>query len=351
MVDIKSRYWTVTIHVANMKKAGLTEQQIQDYPTVLNFFYQRWSTSGQNRTGCFTACISANGLFHIHGALFGEKTTRDAVARLLYDSHVETCKGGKTNLMNYIQKLPPYDETGEQVLYIIGKENIQVKQGHRSDLDIIAELIEDGCTPNEIMRQNFRYRKYDKMIKSADADKKLKEAPIKKQIYREWHVGASGTGKTYVYERLCQQYGPEEIYMSGYNTSGWLDGYMESGAPPILFMDEYKPSGSWQELLNVLDIYPHRAIHSRYQDAYPLWERVVITSVYPPEEVYALMVKPEQQKTDSFDQFLRRLDVIVYHFIENGVYKEFSIPASKYVSYTDLISRAHGENRGGQKNA
>lgn len=341
-MDIKSRCWMVTIHVTNMKKAGLTEQQIQDYPFVLNFFLQRWSTSGKDRTACFTACVSANGLFHLHGALYGEKTTRDAVARLLFDSHVEQCKGGRTNLMNYIQKLPPYDEIGEQVLYIIGKENIQTKQGHRTDLDIISELLDDGCTPNEIMRINFRYRKYEKMIKSAYADKKLQEAPIRKQIYREWHVGESGTGKTYCYERLCQQYGSDEIYMSGYTTSGWLDGYMEAGAPSILFIDELKPVGSWQELTNVLDVYTHRTIHSRYQDAYPLWERVVITSVYPPEEIYGQMVKPENKKTDSFEQLLRRLDVIVYHFIENGIYKEFCIPASEYKNYADLIMRAKG---------
>lgn len=42
---------------------------------------------------------------------------------------------------------------------------------------------------------------------------------------------------------------------------------MEQGAPDILFMDEMKPSGSWQELLNVLDVYSKRSIHCRYGDA------------------------------------------------------------------------------------
>lgn len=341
-MNTKSRCWMTTVHVENMKKAGLTEQQIQDYPFVLNFFLQRWSTSGKDRTACFTACVSAGGVFHLHGALYGEKTTRASVARLLFDSHVEPCKGGKTNLMNYIQKLPPYDEKGENVMYIIGKDNIRVKQGKRTDFELIEEMIDEGYTPNEIMRINFRYRKYEKMIKSAFAAKKLNEAPVKKQIYREWHVGESGAGKTYCYERLCQQYGPDEIYMSGYTTNGWLDGYMEAGAPPILFIDELKPSGSWQELLNVLDIYSQRAIHSRYQDIYPLWEQVIITSVYPPEEIHAQMVKPEHRKIDTLQQLMRRLDTVVYHFIENGVYKEFRIPASDYVDYADLKCRAIG---------
>lgn len=67
-------------------------------------------------------------------------------------------------------------------MYIIGKDNIQVKQGKRTDFELIEEMIDEGYTSNEIMRINFRYRKYEKMIKSAFADKKLDEAPVKKQI-------------------------------------------------------------------------------------------------------------------------------------------------------------------------
>lgn len=342
-MNTKSRCWMVVIHIENMRKAGLTEQQIQDYPYILNFFLQRWETSGKDRTGCFTACRSADGLFHLHGALYGEKTTRASVIRLMFDSHVEPCKGGKTNLMNYIQKVSPYDEKGETVLYIIGKNNIQIKQGKRTDFEIIEEMLDEGYTPSEIMSINFRYRMYEKMIKSAFADKKRKEAPAKKQIFREWHVGESGTGKTHYYEELCLKYGSDEIYFSGYMTNGWLDGYMEAGAPPILFIDELKPTGSWQELLNVLEIYTQRAIHSRYQDTYPLWNHVVITSVYPPEEIYAQMVKVENRKHDTLNQLMRRLDTVVFHYKENDEYKEFSIPASDYVDYLDLKCKAKGD--------
>jgi len=343
-MDVRSRCWMVTIHVENIRKAGFTDEQLQDYRAILNYFHQRWCTSGKGRVGCFTACMSANGVFHLHGALYGEKTTRMAVARLMFDSHTEMCRGGKTNLMNYVLKNPPYDEKGETIMDVVGKNDIQIKQGKRTDFEVIEEMLEEGYTPREIMNTNFRYRKHEKMIKGAYIDKLKKESPVRKPVHREWHVGESGSGKTFYYETLCQQYGVDEIYFTGYTSNGWLDGYMEQGAPSILFIDEFKPNVSWQEFLNVLDVYPGRTIHARYQDIYPLWENIVITSVYPPEEIYYQMVKPELRKIESMTQLMRRLDTIVYHYVDNGVYKEYRMSASDYVDYADLKQRAHSAN-------
>lgn len=295
-----------------------------------------WQSSSPTRTGCVTVCKSADGLYHLHAALYGEKTTLASVARLMFDAHVEPCKGGKDNLMKYILKEEQYAETGEAVLHEIGRENIKVHKGKRTDLEEIEELIQQGLTPREIMGMKLSYCRYEKEIKNAYLIKRVREAPLRKNMYVEWHCGESGTGKSYCYDILCKTYDSDDIYFAGYSTNGWLDRYMESGAPPILFMDELKPSGSWQELLNVLDVYSKRTIHCRYGDAYPLWEMVHITSIYPPEEIYQQMVKVENRKNDSLKQLLRRLTVITYHFIHNGLYMKYSVPASSYTNYEDL---------------
>ena len=70
----------------------------------------------------------------------------------------------------------------------------------------------------------------------------------------------------------------------------------------------------------------------------------MITSVYPPEEIYYQMVKSELREIESMTQLMRRLDTIVYHYVDNGVYKEYRMPASDYVDYADLKQRAHGAN-------
>ena len=37
---------------------------------------------------------------------------------------------------------------------------------------------------------------------------------------------------------------------------------------------------------------------------------------------------------------LRRITKITYHYVENGEYREFSIPASQYTNYEDLKKAA-----------
>lgn len=337
----KSRYFIMTAHIENMKKTGLSNEQINDAKYVAKFFLDAWKNSAPSRTGCISVCVSSTGVYHLHGALLGESTTVAAVAKVMFDSHIEICKGGKTKLMKYILKEDEYAEKGEQVIYAEGKENIQIKKGHRTDLEDIELLIQQGYTPREIMEEKFSYRRYEKQIKGAYADKKLKEAPVRKSMYRVWHVGESGTGKSYTYDRLCAANDKEDIYFAGYMTNGWADSYMEAGAPSILFLDELKSSGSWQELLNVLDVYSTRPIHCRYTDIYPLWTQVHITSIYPPEDIYKQMVKEEYRNNDSLKQLLRRLDEIVYHYIDNGKYMEYRIPASQYTNYDDLKKAAH----------
>ena len=226
---MKSRYWFVVIQIENMKKAGLTAEQINDPVYVANYFLNRWTESAPSRTGCVTVCKSADGLYHLHAALYGEKTTLTAVSKLMYDSHVEKCEGGKTKMMEYILKEGEYAENGEKILYETGRENIKINRGSRTDLLDIEDYINQGMTPREIMDMKFSYRRYEKEIKSAYASKRYKDAPLRKNMYVEWHVGESGTGKSYTYDKLCKTNDVDNIYFTGYMTNGWLDKYMEQG--------------------------------------------------------------------------------------------------------------------------
>lgn len=93
-------------------------------------------------------------------------------------------------------------------------------------------------------------------------------------------------------------------------------------------------------ITTALDKYTSRAIHCRYYDIYPLWNEVHITSVYSPEDIYKKAVKLEERGNDTFKQLIRRLDVIVFHYIENCEYKEFPMPAKYYINYEDLKNNA-----------
>lgn len=340
----KGRAWVATIQIANMEKAGLSKEIYENPEQLADTFTTLWNDSGKNRTSGIAVCVSASGLYHAHMALYGNTTTLKNVADILHGSHVEPQLSGKKELTAYLRKECMYAEKGEHVLFAKDIDAVQDTQGHRLDLDTIQQLLDDGLTPNEIFRQNLRYRKYSEMVKAAYLDKRISDMPVIKIMHNEYHVGASKSGKTYFYKQLCDKHGRDNIYMMNDLQNGGLDLYVPKGAPPILFIDDLKHSSiRFSMLLNILDQYSDLQTHSRYQNTYNLWDSVIITSIYPLEDIYQFLVDEEHQETDSFYQLVRRFESIVYHYVTNsGEYKTFSIPAEEYKDYENLKQRAIG---------
>lgn len=165
--ETKCHAWVGTVNILNMEKAGLKKEEYKNPEYLAQFLSETWTKSGKGRTAGISVCLSEKELYHAHVALYGNTTTLGNVAKIMFDSHIEPQLGGKKELMGYLLKEPPYEEKGEQVLYTMGLENIQEKQGSRSDLEEISYLLESGYTPMQIMEQNFAYRRFEKMIKSA----------------------------------------------------------------------------------------------------------------------------------------------------------------------------------------
>ena len=117
-----------------------------------------------------------------------------------------------------------------------------------------------------------------------------------------------------------------------------MDYYIDQGAPEILFMDEFKGNIRFSELLVILDQYSRALIHCRYANCYCLWNKVIITSVYPS------FVEVGVRGRDKIEQLLRRLDKIQYLYKDGAEYKSFEIPTSEYTNYEDLKKRAHGKD-------
>lgn len=340
----RGRAFIAVVQIKNMEKMGLAEGQYKDPEYLAEYLTALWENSGKSRTCAVAVCTSADGLYHAHMALYGNTTTLKAVSDILFQSHVEPQLGGKEQLQNYLLKQGEYAEKGETILYVKGMEQIQDAKGKRGDLEVIEEMLAKGMTPQQILDTNFAYYKYEKMILHAYTDQRIRDAPVHQTLYVEYHVGDSGTGKTYSYNQLCEEHGAENIYiLTDYdnNASGGLDSYMKSGAPPILFMDEYKGFGiTYGKLLTMLNGYSRMQTHARYSNSYNLWEKVYITSVYPPEALYQNMVSHEYQDVDSYAQLIRRISRIVYHYIEDGEYRTYSVDSKDYRNYEDLRNRA-----------
>lgn len=346
-MDTKGRAFIAVVHIKNMQTLGLSEAEYMNPEYLANVLSTLWNESGKGRTCAVAVCLSKEKCYHVHLAMYSDNsTTLRQVSKILAHSHVEPQLGGKKELSAYLLKQGKYAEKGEEILYVHNIEAIQdVAQDKRKDVEVIEEMLDKGLTPQQILQTNFRFYRYETMILHAYADQRVKNAPLMQDVYVEWHVGDSGTGKTFYYNQLCKEYGADNIYvLTDYdgNLSSGLDGYLKIGAPNIIFCDEFRGFGiSYQKLLTLLTGYSRMQMHARYANTYNLWNKVYITSVYPPEAVYQNMVAKEHSDIDSYEQLLRRITKIVYHYKENGEYKTFSIDAKHYVDYADLRHIAH----------
>jgi len=344
-LNTRGRCWVGTIQISNMVKAGLKKEEYEIPEYLAEFFISHWEKSGANRKAGIAVCLSKEGLYHAHIACYGNTTTLKKVSDVLFQSHIEPQLGGKSHLREYLLKEGNYAEKGEEVLFAKGLDVIQDTQGKRNDLEEIEELLNDGATPEQIFEASFRFRKYEKMIKSDYLARRIKETPLMKDMYNEYHWGKSGSGKTFTYIKLCEEYSPSEVYLcNDYANSGASGGgfdFYTVNPTKIVVLDEFRGNIPYSQLLSLLDVYSRNQQHCRFQNTYNLWNSVIICSIYPPEQVYSFMVDDLEKSTDSIKQFLRRLNVIAYHYInKEGKYRTFKMPACDYISAEDMIQRA-----------
>ena len=300
---------------------------------IVDKIIEVWIKDNPQRTCAVAYCVSALGLKHLHCVLEDVKANRFTAIKKLYNGmHLTPTKGNKEQADDYINKRGKWEEKGEEVVLIKYHGEIQGKQGKRNDIEAIEELIQQGLTPNEIFDISLAYRKFEKITKDAYYRKRYLDTPPKREIKIYWHFGKSGTGKSHTYIKLAEKHGEENIYRVNEYANGFMDKY---SGEPILFMDELRnDSLPYTLLLNMTDVYKSQ-IHSRYTNTYCLWNEVHITSIFSPDVMYKQMLY-QQNKNDTYKQLKRRLNTIVYHYIENEKYLTKEIPMEEYTSYTDF---------------
>lgn len=303
-----------------------------------------WCDDKPQRTCAVNYEIGDSGTPHMHMVLEDPSKARfTAVQKLFPGIHIERTLGSKKQAEDYIMKKGRFEEKNHTVIIpAVFHGEISASQGARNDLAIIEDLIAQGKTPNQIMELSINYRKHETLIKKTYFRKKYNETPIVRNVTVYWHVGDSGSGKSYTYANLVEQYGEENIYLMNDYESGGFDMYE---GEKILFMDEFKGTIKFQVLLNLLDVY-RTQIHCRYSNVYALWTEVHITSIFPPEEAYKFMVEESAQNRDKIQQLMRRLSYIVYHYREDSNFKSFSIEAGLYEDYETLRQLAYKSTSG-----
>lgn len=293
-----------------------------------------WTDGFPTRSCAIAYCISQDGFEHIHAVLEDTKAMRyTVIQKAFHGIHIEPTKGTKKDAEDYIHKRGKFAESDEKILYLETHGSIRANVQRSNDWEEIEELLEQGLTPNEIFSLAFKYRKHEKIVRDAYYQKRFDETPIQRDITVYWHVGDSGTGKSYEFVKLCEQHGETNLYMCNDYKAG-MDKY---NGEKILFMDEFRGQWNYAQLLTALHGYKTQ-FHCRYANVYALWSEVHITSIMPPDEVYKKMVSEWERNSDPLSQLKRRINYMVYHYKLNGEYLSHSIPMSDYVDYATLKS-------------
>ena len=301
---------------------------------------------------CLCDEISSTGTPHKHlYILLSKKKRWSSVQNAFKHAHIEAeTKGSPQECRAYIRKegakhqnkaetnLPDtFYEEGQIPDFFVSNDRVEMLQQ-------IEDMLDSGMRPNEIMEKSIVFRQYETIIRKQFFSRRFSETPPLRDVEVIWRIGASGSGKSYSYVKLCEKFGSDSIfYASDFanNCTALLDNYE---AEPYLFIDEVKPdSFRYGYLLQLLQGY-RTPIHSRYSNVYSLWKQIDITSIYTPRELYDNMVNISNRSTDSFYQLARRITKYVYHWkTDDGQYHSYEIPASEFVSYQDLKNRALGQ--------
>lgn len=342
MTDTVSRSWFAVFN--NPEQHGYEGEPDE----IVERLKQEWIGENPLRKGWWGYCISSNGMRHVHMVLEDSGSCRFSKVKKAYPSaHLQPTKGNKKQVLTYIRKEPPFDEKGEVVIAVTSCGNIEGNKrvavsNINETMATIEMLIEEGMTPNQIMAEDVRLRREETLIRKCYFAKRYRETPPLRDVKIFWHLGDSGSGKSFSYVQLCEEHGDDNIYFfSDYANKGvgGFDGYC---GEPILFMDELKCSSLPFEFLLTITQGYRTQIHCRYANCYALWDEVHITSIFGPEDIYGGMVSVEMQKKDTINQLLRRITEYVYHYVEDGKYKEYRIKGKDYTNYIDLRVKARG---------
>lgn len=276
---------------------------------VCNKLRDEWVKDSQTRVGAWAYCISAEGLHHIHMVLEDKKPMRFSVVKKEYaiGMHFEATKGTKKQADDYINKRGAFEEKGETVEYIVYHGDIKGRQGRRGAFDTYYDRLEAGETPQDILSDTPKAYCHIDVIKRMYYDLRSQTTPIVRPLKVYWHIGRSGSGKSYERVKLCAKYGEDNIfYLTAFN-SGSFDAY---NGQPVLWIEDFRGEFKLQELLRMLDIYKAE-IPARYCNVKALWDEVHITSVLTPQQCYKIATLDDY---DRIEQLLRRITSIVYHF-------------------------------------
>lgn len=300
-------------------------------------------------------CISqesapSTGTPHFHLFFICNKVRWSVVQRRFLHAHIDAVQGTPKQVRDYIKKEAANlsDEKKASLNEFIEWGTLPTPPtfDKQNILEDAERMINDGKSLTEILDTSILFRNHESVIRKTFFAKRFSETPIVRDLKFYYHIGQPGTGKSYSYVQLCEQYGEDNVYItSDYSNKGTAAFDFYTGES-VVVLDELKPYSIPYGMLLVLTDKYRQPIHCRYANTYTLYGYIHITSIYPPEKLYSSMTDTDKDN-DPITQLLRRITAVIYHYKDNnGNYCTFEMNGKDYTNYEDLVLKAHAETHG-----
>ncbi len=284
---------------------------------------------------CYSYEVGLKGqTLHVHIFLcFDNPRYGNTIKKIFPTAHIDYCNGTNQSVRDYVFKEGKWKGSQKEDTKLDDTqwENktcpVELGQGNRTDMDFIQELLAEGKKPKEILAMDFKYYRYENLIRKAYFDKRAAETAIKRNVNVIIHIGESGSGKSHAVTDMDEA----DTYIYADYSAGGMDFY---NGESVLFMDEFRGQIPYNQLLLLLDGYKV-PIHARYNNVYSLWNEVHITSVIAVEDWYK-----NDNIRDTFEQLKRRIDTVAFHWKENEKYYSYEKDMAEYTCYADLEKEA-----------
>ena len=283
--------------------------------------------------------------FHIF-VVYKNPKAKSTMCNTVPKAHWDECRGTIEQNRDYVFKQGKWadSEKGTTALPETQREWGEIPSEckefptRKSDvMDAINEMIEEGLSPSEIMGKHAGYCEYADTIKRAYILRRTADAPPVRDVKVHYVVGASGSGKTYTYKRLCDRYA--DVYLVTDYANDMTAAFDRYQAENVIVLDEFRGNVRFSTFLNLTDKY-RCDIHARYVSTMALYSEVYITSIYPPEKLYENLVETASQGIEPRQQLYRRISDITYCEVRNGHYFRYTKPMSEYAGYEFLRREA-----------
>lgn len=251
---------------------------------------------------------------HIH-IFFYFKNPRsgNSLKKIFPTAHLDLCRGSCKQIRDYVFKENlSHDKKEKEDTRIEGKQYESAtlpeeKQGNRSDLELLYDLIKQGFSNVDIYNANPSFIKYTYLID------KTRIEYLEDKYKKEWRdleitfvTGITGKGKT---RTVMEAFGYENVHrVIDYKHP--FDDYKQQD---VIIFEEFRNSLPIEQMLNFLDGYPV-TLPSRYCNKVTCYHKVFIITNWTLEEEYKNI---QEQYPETWRTFLRRIHKIKIYNEDN----------------------------------